>query len=116
MDWTQDSVPQGHSCGSLRRNLGGARASARLPGVPFLHLESCQAPPTHSVGPQTQGSLQPRLSTLGDITGGKGQHRGWCDLRSAGPLMVGYKLQRVRARVGLRGGHRMDWQLVYIWA
>lgn len=51
-----------------------------------LPLRSCCSPLTCPLGPQTQRSLQPGLSQSGRCNWGKGRHRAWGDLGSAGPL------------------------------
>lgn len=85
-DWTQDSVPQGHTAvAALGGILVGMQASARLPGVSLPHQKSRSSPLTCLLGPQTQKSLQPQQSHFGRCNWGERWHRGWCDPGSAGP-------------------------------
>lgn len=95
-------APGSHSCGSLRRNLDGGQASARLPRVP-LPISKILLVSSHlSLGSSNSKEPLPRLSQFGRCNWGKGWRRARRDLSSTGPLMARTQLQRVRRRDRLR--------------
>lgn len=63
-DWTQDSVPQGsHSCGSLRRNLGGGAGLSQASWCLFPTSEILLISSHLSLG-SSNSEVPPAASTI----------------------------------------------------